>query len=298
MTGDPVIDEAIKDALILNPEMQVHNLLASDIFADEVFNCRGYIPPSDCIDLAREIQAHGLLQPITVQPYSQRPGKLWRIVQGHRRFTAMSLVLKWERIPAIIKEGLTETEALILNLGENLQRKALNILQESRAIERMKNAGMAQKDVAEHLRMPRPWVQVRFYVLDFPPDIQDEIANGTLTQTQIHEIHTLPRDQWYVAVKAIKEAKIRAGGKKVVTSIKKHGKPKMSNLVKAKPRKPDELSVLLDHMMDTGVPGLHTRILAWAVGEITTLDLLRDYQKFLESEAIPYHLPHQGIPGL
>lgn len=282
--------------------VQVYSILVTRIHADEKFNCRGYIPASDVVDLAKDIEQNTLQQPITIQPYSDEKrkatGKDFRIIQGHRRFTAMTLVLHRETIPCIVREGLSEQQALIANLGENLQRKALNIIQEARAVERLKYSGLSQLDIAKSLRVERSWLQTRFYVLDFPSDIQDEIAAGMLTQPQIHEIHALPQDQWYEAVRTIKEAKIRAGTKRLKVSLQKMKPAKPENFLKAKPRKPDEVDIMLDHLMDTGVPGLHTRVLAWVTGRCTTLDFLKDYRDFCKTEGIPYHIPSEGIAGL
>jgi len=287
---------------VADPAMKIESIAVKRIHADEKFNCRGYIPPSDVIDLAKDIEQNTLQQPITVQPYDEIKRKAtgfdFRIIQGHRRFTAVTLVLKRDFIPCIIREGLSEQQALIANLGENLQRKALNIIQEARAVERLKYSGLTVVEIAKALRVERSWLQTRFYVLDFPSDIQDEIANGMLTQPQIHEIHAMPREQWYEAVRTIKEAKIRAGTKRLKVSLQKLKPAKTENLLKAKPRKPDEVDVMLDHLMDTGMPGLHTRALAWVTGRCTTLEFLQEYRDWCKSEGVPYHIPTEGIAGL
>ena len=74
--------------LAQSKEMVVHDIPMSDIYCDNDFNCRGYIPPHDVITLAKSILANKLQQPIVIQPWDQIPGKLWRIVSGHRRYTA------------------------------------------------------------------------------------------------------------------------------------------------------------------------------------------------------------------
>jgi ParB family transcriptional regulator, chromosome partitioning protein len=282
--------------------MKVEEYAVSRIHADEDFNCRGYISPADVYDLAKDIEQNTLQQPITIQPYDEAKRKAtgfdFRIIQGHRRFTAMSVVLKWDKVPAIIVEGLSETEALIRNLGENLQREKLNIVQEARALKRLKDAGLTQAEIATRLRMQRPWVQTRLYVLDFPEDIQDEISKGVLTQAQIHEVHQLPGDQWYPAVRQIKAAKERLGGKKVKPNLKALKTPKAEDMLKAKARKQEEIVLMMEHLYDNSEPGLHTRVLSWAAGEINTMDLLRDFKAFCDREGYNYHIPTDGIAGL
>lgn len=282
--------------------IDVKDVIVTRIHADEDFNCRGHIPPSSVLDLAQDIRVNGLQTPITIHEYDdehrERTGKDYRIVAGHRRYTAVTEILHWTTVPSIIKKEINETAALILNLGENLQREGLNILQEARALKRLKDAGLSQLDVAKALRMERPWVQTRYYVLDFPPDIQDEIANGMLNQAQIHELHSLPQDLWYEAVRKIKDAKIKAGTKRLRVSIKEFKKPDPATLLKAKPRKGDEVGILLDHFMEAGHPNLATAVLAWCLGTIPTIEVLKAYKEEMDIIGCPYHIPTQGISGL
>lgn len=287
---------------MIETHLDVEDIPIADVHYDEEFNCRGYIPPSSVMDLANDIKTNGLQQPITVQLYSDemqlKTKKKCRVVAGHRRFTAISQVLKWTFIPAIVKTGLSEVQALILNLGENLQRTPLNILQEARALKRLKDAGLNQLDVAKALRMERPWVQTRYYVLDFPEDIQGEIGDGMLTQAQIHELHALEPELWYEAVRKIKDAKILAGTKRLKVSLKEFKKPDPSSLIKAKPRKSDEIEIMLDHVMESLGESLASRMLAWATGNCTTMDALLALKEECDILNAPYHIPKEGIPGL
>lgn len=284
------------DGVIAVSDIEVLDIPMDVILSDEHFNCRGHIPPSDVVDLARDIAENGLQNPILVQPWAEVRGKEYRIVSGHRRHAAF-VVNKAVTIPCIVKTGLTEAQALILNLGENTNRKQLNILQEAKALERLKNAGLGQTDIAQALKVNRPWVQTRFYVLDFPPDIQDEIAAGVIVQAQIHQIHALPPEEWYEAVRHIKDARIKANGKKVKIRVPK--KPKPEDIIKATPRDPDQINAMLDHMMEQGEVGLHTRCLAWAAGNISTLELLQDFQSYCDVELnTKYRIPVEGIAGV
>lgn len=175
-----------KNGTPADSDIRVVEIPLDEIFHDEHFNCRGFIPPSDVIGLADEIMELGLLQPITLQPWDKVKGKRYRIVCGHRREAAFQYNRAQKggpaTIPSIVRPNLSETQALILNLGENLNRKELNFMQEARALQRLKDAGMTQTDTASTLKQTRPWVQVRFYALDLPIDIQDEIVAGYVSQ--------------------------------------------------------------------------------------------------------------------
>ena len=113
-------------------EYNAHDVLMSEIFSDDEFNCRGRIIPLDVLDLAKSIKETKLQQPIAVQPFKHptNPNIKYRIIAGHRRFMAF-VVNKSTTIPAIIRDGLSELDARLLNLTENLKRQDLNMLQEA-----------------------------------------------------------------------------------------------------------------------------------------------------------------------
>lgn len=283
--------------------MEVVEIPLNEIYCDDEFNCRGFIPQSDIVDLAREIETQGLLNPIMVQPASDvkniPDGYKYRCVAGHRRMAAFHFNLNNgkgpDKIPAMIRGGLNEIKALEINLGENINRKQLNIVQEARALERLRKAGLGQSDIATHLKVNRPWVQTRFYVLDFPPDIQDEITKGTINTTQIHQLHALPSGEWHEAVRGLKDARLRAGTKRVKLDVPKKAKPE--DMHKVKVRTVGNINAMLDHVMSVSKPGVHTRALAWAAGNITAKMFLNDLKAWLAEQGVEYTIP-EAIEGI
>ena len=170
-----------------------------DIFADESFNCRGYISPASVLDLSKDIEANGLIQPIVIQPYN-KDGFAWKVVCGHRRTLATKLLVSRRpdieaTIKAVKVTELPEHKALILNLKENMERTALNILQEAKAIERFKTWGWSTKRVADELGVYKKWVEVRFALVTLDPQIQERAEAGYLSQSQIEDIANLPNNE-------------------------------------------------------------------------------------------------------
>ena len=116
----------------------------SRIYYDADFNCRGAFTLQSVSDLAESIRLRGggielkgLDYPIVIQPIADMAGKRpagfeYRLIAGHRRYRAMEVFLKWTRAPAMIRSGLSEHEARMLNFVENLERKDLNPLEEAR----------------------------------------------------------------------------------------------------------------------------------------------------------------------
>lgn len=275
--------------------LQVSDIQLSDLHADENFNCRGSIAPIDVVDLARSMDEQGLQNPITIQPYDEKKrsetGFKYRIVSGYRRFMAAK-ILKWPTIPCIVRPELNDVQARLLNFGENLHRKDLNILQEARALMNLKIAGLGQEDVAKQLNQSRGWVQVRYYLLEMPKEIQQEAAAGLLTQQQIRDLYSMPSNaQRYEAVKAIKDAKLR--GEKTPKTIKK----KISPFAR-KPRERSEVFMMLEHIQDTVGNNFGTRCLAWAAGEISDLDLFRDISTLAKEKGLFYAIPKEVVSSM
>ncbi len=258
------------------------------VYSDSDFNCRGHITPFEVADLAKDIERNDLQFPIAVQPKEDIEGGLpdgfdVKIIAGHRRFAAWK-VLKagWDKennpylaIPAMIKTGLSDIQARILNLSENLKRKNLNILQEAKAIEKLYLSGMPRDTVAMEIGVSSGWVQVRFNLLTLPPEIQAEAAAGTLNQHQIKQLYSLKtKEEQFEAVRAIKQAKDR-GAK--AGHVGKRQKQK-TNVKKV--RNPGDLLKMIEVLAKATGYGLQTRVLAWAAGNISTEDFFNDIRKY------------------
>lgn len=264
------------------------------IYNDSKFNCRGAILPMDVVDLAKDIENNGLQFPIAVQPACDVDGGLpdgcdFRIVAGHRRYTAFR-VLKRVTVPVLIKRGYSELKARLVNLSENLKRQELNILQEARAVKRLKDFGMVQESIALTLGVSRSWVQVRFHLLSLPEDIQELAAAGVFNQSQIRQIHSLKEPtRQYEAVRKIKNA--RLNGEKSVDV----GKKPQEDPFKKKRQTKTAVQTMMDHMIKTIGFGLHTRVLAWANGEINSAELFFDIRQYAQEKGVEYTVPIKGV---
>ncbi len=262
----------------------------SEVFSDDEFNCRGPIAPIDVAELAQDILLNGLQFPITVQPSEDVEYEIpcpWRIIAGHRRFKAFEVLVRdskdFMEVPAMIRKGLSEIQARVLNLGENIKRKDLNILQEARAIEKLYEAGVPRDHVAKLLSKSSGWVQNRYALLALPEDIQEECANGMINQQQIKQLYSLRHDplKQYEAVRMIKEAKARG------QTIKHVGKRKKQPTNTKKARHRNECFDMIEHVVKAEGYGTTTRALAWASGEITTEEFFETLKEGNDAWSIP-----------
>lgn len=262
---------------------EVQMIPMAKILSDDEFNCRGRIAPYDVATLAKDIEANELQFPISVQPIEDAEGALpgrydFRIIAGHRRHMAFR-VLGRHAIPAMVKSGLSEVQARVYNLAENLQRKELNIVQEAQALRKLKELGLVQEKAAEAIGQNRSWVQVRYNLLELPQVIQDEAAAGILNNAQIKQIYGLKRktdnpetlaEMRFEAVRAIKNALLR--GERGVSVSKPKDDP-----FKKKRRPRNEIQDMIRHIGKEGPGfGFATRCMAWANGEINSAELFFD----------------------
>ncbi len=259
-------------------EMKVYEVPISEIFCDDEFNCRGYIPPIDVVDLARSIEDNGLLEAITIQPFDRHKPHKYRIVSGHRRFNAFK-VLKRLTIPSVIKDGLSELMARKLNFEENLKRKNLNLLQEAKALHPFASAGWTQEEMASQFNQSRGWIQARCALLELPEEIQQAAAAGFLTQEHVKQLKTIKsKADQFEAVKKIKASKM-LGEKKKIRAV-----PKKTHPLTKRKREREEIFTMMEMFMGVIGPSFYSRCMAWAAGEVSDFELMREFKDFAKDE--------------
>lgn len=93
----------------------------------------------DINELAKSVELNGILQPIGVE---EKPNGRFKLLYGGRRLAA-HLVLKRTEIEALVRGEMTEVEAQLLELEENLRRKQLTWQEEQDAIDKIHKLKMA-----------------------------------------------------------------------------------------------------------------------------------------------------------
>ena len=127
-------------------------------------------------ELARSIQASGIIQPIVVRPVGSR----FQLIAGERRWRAAQRA-GLRKVAAIVRQVADEL-ALEMTLVENIQREDLNAMEAARAFERlMDEFQLTQESVAERTGKDRATVANAIRLLKLEPTIQDWIEEGKLT---------------------------------------------------------------------------------------------------------------------
>jgi len=127
-------------------------------------------------ELARSIQASGIIQPLVVRPIGSR----FQLIAGERRWRAAQRA-GLNKVTVIVKQVPDEL-ALEMTLVENIQREDLNAIEAARAFERlMDEFHLTQESVAERTGKDRATVANAVRLLKLEPTIRDWIEEGKLS---------------------------------------------------------------------------------------------------------------------
>jgi ParB family chromosome partitioning protein len=252
------------------------------IYYDGSFNCRGEFTLQSVANVADSIRDIGqLLYPLWVRPAADvigiPEGYDYGLIAGHRRYRAVTAYLKWTTIPARVFQGLSERDARILNITENLEREDLNPLEEALAI---KNTpwpdGMTLRNVARDLKKDTTWVHKRLRILKVPEEVQQLIASKRVSLLDLEIIcgRDTPEGQ-IAAARVIAESKQGRGRKAHFTG------EKLTRSFKRRRHK-TEINELIARLLNLGVKNdLALRICTWCAGSISDDELEADIQKDL-----------------
>ena len=132
---------------------------------------------SELQGLAKSLKETGLLQPIVVRRIGDGS---YELVAGERRWRAAKLA-GLTAVSALIRVSNDE-KSLVLALVENIQRQALNPMEEARAYSRLvAEFGLTQDQVAGAIGKDRSSVANIIRLVSLPNEIQKLLENQELT---------------------------------------------------------------------------------------------------------------------
>lgn len=132
----------------------------------------------DVAELARSIEAVGVIEPCLVTPIEGDPDH-YRLVAGHRRHAAC-LKAGVTEVPCLVRE-LSEAEVVETQLVENLQRSGLTVLEEAGAYVRLCGLGYSARKLAKRVGRSERHVRERLALLELPESAQAAIDGGELS---------------------------------------------------------------------------------------------------------------------
>jgi ParB family chromosome partitioning protein len=127
-------------------------------------------------ELAQSIKETGIVQPVIVAPEDDH----YKIIVGERRWRAARKA-GLRKIPVLIR-NIPKEKQLEVSLIENIHREELNALEIAQAYQRLiDDHGYAQHELADKVGKDRSSVTNYLRLLKLPREIQDRLADGSLS---------------------------------------------------------------------------------------------------------------------
>lgn len=151
----------------------------NEIFTDQIDDpkdaMRSALDRDALFDLAENIKANGLINPITVR----RVGSRYEVVAGHRRLSACKIAGKI-KIPCVIRD-LDDKQTFEVMAAENLERADVDPVDEAIFITKYKEkTGKTDQEIAESIKRSVSYVQSRLAIGEMPEYMQVYLKTGEL----------------------------------------------------------------------------------------------------------------------
>jgi len=120
------------------------------------------------MQMLRSLNTRGQIQAVTFRELGEKGTEL---LAGARRYAHMKLLeWTWDEIKKDVRENLSDRDALILAVEENLHRKNLSVMEEARAVNSLLKNMMSIKDVAKLMNQSPSWVSSRKNLFELPEE--------------------------------------------------------------------------------------------------------------------------------
>ena len=128
-------------------------------------------------ELAESIRESGVVQPVVLRS----DGRGYELLAGERRWRAAQLAGLHE-IPALVRDDLSDTEAYILGLIENLQRESLSPIETAEGLRRLgETFTLRHEDIGARIGKSRTYVTNQLRLLSLAEGVQTQVDDGSLS---------------------------------------------------------------------------------------------------------------------
>lgn len=150
------------------------------------FQARKVFSESAIAELADSIQQHGILQPLLVRKKENE----YELLAGERRLRAAQL-LRLTEVP-VIECPVDDATAMAFGLIENIQREALNAIEEAQAYERLLTEFQLSHDLlAEKIGKSRSHITNLLRLNRLPDNIKMHLSNDDISMGHARAILSL-----------------------------------------------------------------------------------------------------------
>jgi ParB family chromosome partitioning protein len=133
--------------------------------------------PAALAELAESIRESGVVQPVVLRS----DGRGYELLAGERRWRAAQQAGLHE-IPALLRDDLSDTEAYVLGLIENLQRESLSPIETAEGLRQLSETfQLRHEDVGARIGKSRAYVTNHLRLLALAESVQKLVDEGALS---------------------------------------------------------------------------------------------------------------------
>ncbi len=171
-----LMDMALQgDAQLQRPDQL--KLLPIDMLRSGPWQIRSHIDQDKLNELAQKLRSQGIIEPLIVRAEADH----YLIIAGERRWRAAQLA-GLDTVPCVVKKNISNDDAGLWNLLENLQREDLNPVDEGRGYRiALEQYNLTQQELSESLGVPVDRMTRMRHLLELDDAVLDLVANRTLS---------------------------------------------------------------------------------------------------------------------
>jgi ParB family chromosome partitioning protein len=171
-------------------------------------------------ELAESIRESGVVQPVVLRSR----GRGYELLAGERRWRAAQLAGLHD-IPALLRNDLSDAEAYVLGLIENLQRESLSPIETAEGLRRLgETFSLTHEQIGVRIGKSRAYVTNYLRLLALAPSVQVLVDEGALSLGHAKVLAGLPveKQQGWADVIVRERLSVRAFEQQLLRPRRKH----------------------------------------------------------------------------
>jgi len=230
------------NTLIENTDVREFKVIEIEIkkISESKSQARTYFDPKKLEELSESIKKSGVLQPIIVQ---QVGNEKYQLIAGERRLRASRLA-GLKTIPCLVKD-VSDRDAAVLGLVENVQRSQLNTIEEALGYKSLKEThGLSAKEIGLLVGKSRPFIANLLRISNLSDAVQDALKDERISFGQARPLivldHSLQNRLLTEIIRTsmnsrqVEEKVSELNGKSSISEEVIHAKNELENLVGSK----------------------------------------------------------------
>jgi ParB family chromosome partitioning protein len=197
------------DSLVFRLELQMITSVPLSALVASTTNPRRSYKKKDIEGLALSIKRDGLIHNLTVKPLA---GGKYRVVAGQRRFLALQHlnrageIERSYRVPVSFNKKATDQDLDRVATVENVQREALDPIDEAEAFAKLLAGGAKLEDVSIETGVSAPTIKRRVALADLIPEIKIAVRAKTASLTVAEALTLASPEQQKAWLKDLKRS--------------------------------------------------------------------------------------------